>query len=130
MPSISTGDEASLAKEPEKVIPTPVPDEPQVSVQEMPSFTGGEAELYSFLSKSLKYPYDARDLGVQGKVYVEFIVERDGSISNVRIKRGIGAGCDEEAARVVSLMPKWNPGKQNGQPVRVLFVLPIRFVLN
>ena len=63
-------------------------------------------------------------------MYVEFVVERDGSISNVNIKRGIGAGCDEEAARVVSSMPKWNAGKQNGQPVRVLFVLPIKFILN
>jgi len=130
LPAISAGNEIVPATEPVQVIPSPVQDVPQVAVQEMPAFTGGESELYKFLSANLRYPAEAKELGVQGKVYVEFVVERDGSISNVNIKRGIGAGCDEEAARVVSSMPKWNAGKQNGQPVRVLFVLPIKFILN
>jgi protein TonB len=77
----------------------------------------------------MKYPEEAKELGVQGKVFVTFVVEIDGSISNVRVLRGIGSGCDDEAVRVVKSMPKWIPGKQRGVPVRVQFNLPINFKL-
>jgi len=123
-------DDATPAPPPEKVIPLPVDDKPVLFVQEMPTFNGGDAALYSYLSANLKYPLEARETGISGKVYVEFVIERDGSVSNVQVKRGIGAGCDEEAVRVVASMPKWNPGKQNGQAARVLLVLPVKFVLN
>jgi protein TonB len=113
-----------------KVIETPVEQPPMVIVQEMPVFSGGEDEMYKYLAANIKYPQEARELGIQGKVYIEFVIEPDGSVSHVTVKRGIGSGCDEEAARVVSSMPKWNPGKQNGQAVRVLLTLPVKFVLN
>ena len=105
-------------------------EEPLVAVQEMPKFPSGDSELYRFLGSNLKYPVEARELGVSGKVYVEFVIEMDRSVSNVRVKRGIGAGCDEEACRVVASMSGWSPGKQNGQAVRVLLVLPVSFVLH
>jgi periplasmic protein TonB len=114
----------------EKVIATPVEQPVLVFVSEMPEFTGGADEMYKYLASHLKYPMEARELGIQGRVFIEFIVEPDGSVSHVTVKRGIGSGCDEEAARVVASMPKWNPGKQNGQAVRVLLTLPVKFVLN
>jgi len=114
----------------EKVIETPVEQPVLVFVSEMPEFTGGAAEMYKYLASHLKYPMEARELGIQGRVFIEFIVEPDGSVSHVTVKRGIGSGCDEEAAKVVASMPKWNPGKQNGQAVRVLLTLPVKFVLN
>lgn len=98
-------------------------------VEENPGFPGGEEERMRYLQQNLKYPQMARESGIQGTVYVTFVVEKDGSITDVRILRGIGGGCDEEAARVVKAMPRWNPGKQRGQSVRVQFNLPIRFVL-
>ena len=75
------------------------------------------------------YPKIAKESGITGTVYVQFVVEANGSISNVKLARGIGGGCDEEAMRVVKAMPKWKPGKQNGRPVRVSFTLPIKFLL-
>lgn len=98
-------------------------------VEENPGFPGGEEARMKYLQQNLKYPQMARESGIQGTVYVTFVVEKDGSITDVRILRGIGGGCDEEAARVVKAMPRWNPGKQRGQSVRVQFNLPIRFVL-
>ena len=104
-------------------------DEPFLIVEEMPSFVGGYDELYRFIGNNIKYPSRARALGVQGKVYVKFIVEKDGSLSNIEILRGIGAGCDIEASRVMALVPNFNPGKQRGMPVRVRMVVPINFRL-
>ncbi|NLF41882.1 MAG: energy transducer TonB [Bacteroidales bacterium] len=98
-------------------------------VEENPGYPGGEEARMKYLQQNLKYPQMARESGIQGTVYVTFVVEKDGSITDVRILRGIGGGCDEEAARVVKAMPRWNPGKQRGQAVRVQFNLPIRFVL-
>lgn len=98
-------------------------------VEDMPSFPGGEAKLFEYLGKSTKYPSMAKDAGVQGVVYVTFVVMEDGSIKNVKVLRGIGGGCDEEAVRVVESMPSWSPGKQRGKPVRVQYNLPIRFIL-
>jgi len=101
-----------------------------VVVEEMPSFPGGELARLRFLSENINYPQMARESGIQGTVFVGFVVERDGSVTDVRIIRGIGGGCDEEAIRVVRNMPRWTPGRQRGQPVRVQFTMRIRFVLN
>jgi len=92
-------------------------------VESMPEFRGGMSELYVYLGNNIKYPVMAKESGIQGKVYVTFVVERDGSITDVRKLRGIGGGCDEEAIRVVKGMPKWTPGKQRGKPVRVQYNL-------
>lgn len=99
-------------------------------VEDNPTFPGGETALMRYLSDNMRYPTMAREAGIQGTVFVTFVVERDGSVTDVRILRGIGGGCDEEAVRVVRNMPKWAPGRQRGQAVRVQFNLPIRFVLN
>ena len=98
-------------------------------VEEQPGFPGGEAKLMEYLGKNIQYPPVARESNIQGTVFVTFVVEPDGSVSNVKTLRGIGGGCDEEAMRVVRNMPKWKAGKQRGKPVRVQFNLPIRFVL-
>jgi protein TonB len=98
-------------------------------VESMPEFKGGMADLYSYLGNNIKYPVMAKESGIQGKVYVTFVVERDGSITDVKVLRGIGGGCDEEAVRVVASMPRWKPGKQRGKPVRVQYNLPVRFTL-
>ena len=98
-------------------------------VEEMPEFPGGSAKLMEYIQKNIKYPMMARESDIQGRVFVNFVVEPDGSISNVAVLRGIGGGCDEEAVRVVNSMPKWKPGTQKGKPVRCQFVLPIKFEL-
>jgi len=103
--------------------------EPFLVVEQMPDFPGGEVELYKYLQENIKYPPMAREAGVTGVVYVRFIVDKKGKISNVTLLRGIGGGCDEEAIRVVKGMPDWNPGKQNGMPVPVYFTLPVKFIL-
>ncbi|MEZ4887309.1 MAG: TonB family protein [Chitinophagales bacterium] len=117
----------------EQVVTTPEEPEIFTIVEDMPEFPGGQAELFNFIGSNVKYPPMARENGIEGTVYVGFVVMENGSIQNVQIKRGLaggGAGCDAEAMRVVNEMPKWNPGKQRGKPVRVAFTLPIRFKLN
>lgn len=99
-------------------------------VESMPSFPGGEAARIKYLAENIKYPQMARESGIQGRVFVTFVVEKDGSVTDVKVLRGIGGGCDEEAIRVIENMPKWNPGKQRGKPVRVQFNMPILFKLN
>ncbi|MFZ4398840.1 MAG: TonB family protein [Bacteroidales bacterium] len=98
-------------------------------VQFEPEYIGGEEERIMFLRKNVVYPQLARETGIQGTVFLTFIIEKDGGISNVQILRGIGGGCDEEATRVVNAMPKWKPGKQRDKAVRVQFTLPIKFIL-
>ena len=98
-------------------------------VEERPSPANGLPELFSFIQGELIYPEEAKDKGIEGIVFVEFVVNEDGTVSSVAIKEGIGAGCDEEAVRVVALSPKWNPGKINNKPVKVKMVLPINFKL-
>jgi protein TonB len=98
-------------------------------VENAPEFPGGMEAWNKYLSSNLKYPTQARRMGVEGTVYVVFVVNTDGSIQDVELLRGIGGGCDEEALRVVSNAPKWTPGKQRGRPVRVRMRLPIRFKL-
>ncbi len=99
-------------------------------VESMPSFPGGEAARIQYLNDNIKYPQMARESGIQGRVFVTFVVERNGSVTDVKVLRGIGGGCDEEAIRVIQNMPKWEPGKQRGKPVRVQFNMPILFKLN
>jgi protein TonB len=94
-----------------------------------PSFPGGEKALYEFLYDNLKYPEIAREAKIQGPVYVSFIVWNDGSVREVSILRGIGGGCDEEALRVVEMMPRWNPGLQRTMPVNVQMAMTVKFVL-
>ena len=77
--------------------------------------------------KNITYPIEAREAGIEGVVFITFVIEIDGSISNIKVLRGIGGGCDDEAVRVIRLMPKWTPGKQNGKEVRVQFNMPIKF---
>lgn len=98
-------------------------------VESMPEFPGGEEARIKFLRDNIKYPQMARESGIQGTVYVTFVVEIDGRVTGVRVLRGIGGGCDEEAVRVVKAMPRWIPGKQRGKPVRVQFNMPIKFTL-
>ena len=98
-------------------------------VENDPEFPGGMDALYKYLAENIKYPQLARDNGITGKVYVTFVVERDGSIANPKILRDIGGGCGAEALRVVKSMPKWTPGKQRGKAVRVQFNLPVNFNL-
>lgn len=98
-------------------------------VEDMPAFPGGEAEMRKYLGKSIKYPQMAQDAGISGTVFLTFEVDKDGKIKDVKVLRGIGGGCDEEAIRVVKAMPQWTPGKQRGKPVRVQFTLPVKFTL-
>ena len=86
-------------------------------------------KIKKYLTKEMKYPTKARRLGIEGEVFLQFIVEKDGSVSNVETLRGIGGGCDEEAMRVVKNMPKWSPGKQRGKSVKVQYRIPIKFTL-
>lgn len=101
-----------------------------VVVEETPQFPGGENARIEYLVKNIMYPENARKTDIQGTVYVTFIIEKDGTISNVKVLRGIGGGCDEESIRVVKNMPKWIPGKQSGKNVRVQFNMPITFKLS
>jgi len=105
------------------------PDQIFLVVEETAAPTGGMPAFYEFVGKKLKYPAQARRMGIEGKVFVEFVIERDGSITDVKAIKGIGAGCDEEAVRVLQSAPKWKPGKQRGKPVRQRMVLPIAFKL-
>lgn len=99
-------------------------------VEEMPSYPGGDEARIKFLQKNIKYPQEAKENGIQGTVYVTFVVDENGKVTDPKVLRGIGGGCDEEAIRVVKLMPKWNAGKQSGKAVRVQFNMPIRFTLD
>ncbi len=114
-----------------KKIDLDTPDEGKVfvAVEQQPQFPDGDKALYKFLSYNIQYPQAAARANVSGKVYVKFVVEKDGSIGNVEITKGIGFGCDEEAERVIKLMPKWTPGKQNGKAVRVYFNMPVVYRL-
>lgn len=105
-------------------------DEPIfMTLEEPPTFPAGEKALQKFICENTKYPKSAIEEKISGTVYVQFIVEKDGSISDVKVIRGIGGGCDEEAVRVIKQLPDWIPGKQNGVPVRAYFMIPITFNL-
>lgn len=125
-----------LMKVTQRVADEPVkPDKPEVEnkvfdvVEQMPSFPGGPSALMQFLSENMKYPVVAQENGIQGRVVVSFVVERDGSITDVKVVRSVDPSLDREAMRVVKAMPKWIPGKQNGAPVRVKYNVPVQFRL-
>lgn len=99
-------------------------------VEEMPSFPGGETARLEFFWKHIKMPEEAREKGVNGRVYVSFIVRPDGKITDVSIFKGLGWGCDEEVLRVVKMMPDWIPARQSGKPVSVQFTMPVGFATN
>ena len=99
------------------------------TVDQMPEFPGGLPGLAKYLSENVSYPQTARESGIQGRVIVYFVIETNGRVSNTKVIRGIGGGCDEEAVRVVNAMPRWKPAKQEGKKVRVSFNLPINFKL-
>ena len=107
-----------------------IKDLPLRNVDEEPEPVGGFDALYKFLQENLKYPESARDEGVSGQVLIEFVVEKDGSISNVKVLKGVHPELDAEVVRVVEMMPKWNPGKQDGKPVRTFYQIPVRFSIN
>ena len=115
--------------------PPPPAPKPEVAtkvfdvVEEMPSFPGGNAALMSYLNSNTKYPVVAQENGVQGRVIISFVVKRDGSISDVKVARSVDPSLDREAQRVVKSMPRWTPGKQNGQTVRVKYTVPVVFRL-
>jgi len=98
-------------------------------VEQMPSFPGGQSALFQWLSSNIKYPVVAEENGVQGRVIVTFVVERDGSITDVKVVKSVDPSLDKEAVRVTKSMPKWIPGKQNGAAVRVKYTLPVTFRL-
>lgn len=100
-----------------------------VVVEEQAEFPRGMDSMYAYIVKNLKYPELAKEKGIEGRVFVQFVIEKDGSISNVKILRGIGGGCEEAAVEMIKNMPKWKPGKQRGKPVRYQYVLPIKFEL-
>ena len=104
-------------------------DEVLKVVEEMPEFPGGSAQMMRYIQNNIRYPMTARESDIQGRVFVSFVVEPDGSITNVEVTRGIGGGCDEEALRLVQSMPNWKPGKVRGSAVRVSYTLPIVFKL-
>lgn len=101
-----------------------------IVVEQQPEPEGGMKAFYKYLSKNIKYPRLARRQGIEGKVFVQFVVSKDGTFTDFKILKGIGAGCDEEALRVLKNAPAWKPGKQRGRPVRVQMSIPISFTLN
>jgi protein TonB len=107
------------------------PETPFVSVEEMPSFPGGEEALFKYLGKNINYPAMEKDAGISGTVYVYFVINKEGKVSNAEVRRGVkgGPGLDKEALRVIQNMPAWSIGKQNGRPASVQFTLPVKFVL-
>jgi protein TonB len=105
----------------------PVEPEPFIKVEEMPLFPGGDAALLKYIAENLRYPAEAIENKIQGKVILRFVVTPEGSVDRIGILRGINTLLDEEAIRVVSSLPKWNPGKQNGKPVPVWFFVPVSF---
>lgn len=98
-------------------------------VEQQPAPHGGMQEFLKFISSNINYPPSARRINVEGRVFVQFVVAQDGTLTDFEVIRGIGAGCDEEAIRVLKLSPKWKPGKQRGKPVKVRMILPIMFML-
>lgn len=113
----------------EETAPVPSSMDPLVMAEIAPQFPGGLNAMGSFIKSNYRYPRDAQRANIEGKVFVQFVVNTDGSISNARVIRGIGGGCDEEAIRLVQMMPKWTPGRQDGEVVAAYHTVPITFKL-
>lgn len=127
-PEVFDNPELKVVEAP-KAAPPPEKTYELFDIQKPPSFPGGEAELLKYLAKNIQYPALARENNIQGSVVLTFVVNKDGSISDVNIVRDVGGGCGKEAERVVKSMPKWSPGEANGNPVKVRFTLPVKFKL-
>lgn len=130
--SLVSSDQERPAPPAAPVGPAPVEEETEEIfevVEEAPEFPGGMEKLYKYLGENIRYPEIAQENGIQGRVYVQFVVERDGSPTQLVIVRGVDASLDKEAMRVIKGMPKWKPGKQRGKPVRTKFTLPVHFRL-
>lgn len=108
---------------------TEEPDKPFIIVEQMPQFPGGEKEMMKFIKNNLRYPVAAIENGISGTVTVNFVIGRSGRITNIKVIRGIGGGCDEEAVRILEMMPPWSPGKQGGMAVPVSYTVPFKFIL-
>jgi periplasmic protein TonB len=111
------------------VVEAPKKEEIFTRVEQMPQFGSGEKELLEYLAKNIKYPAIARENGIQGTVVIQFVVDKNGKVTEPTVVRELGGGCDEEALRVIRNMPNWIPGKQQGKPVKVRYTLPVRFKL-
>jgi len=98
-------------------------------VEQSPEFPGGQEALMKYIARNIKYPESARRMGIEGTVYISFVINKEGKVSDITVMKGISKDCDEEAVRVIGTLPDWKPGKQNGMPVLVRFSLPIRFKL-
>ena len=121
--------EEVIVKQAEESMPEEKVDDIFTIVEVRPEPVGGIKAFYTYVGDNLQYPARARRMYIEGRVFIEFVVERDGSLTDIKVAKGIGAGCDEEAVRVISQAPKWNPGKQRGRAVRVRMVMPIMFKL-
>jgi protein TonB len=117
---VGNGDEKAVTEDENKIF---------TAVEQEPTPAGGIGKFYEYLGKNIRYPAVAKENNIQGKVFLTFVVEKDGSITDVKVLRGLGSGCDEEAMRVLRAAPKWKPGIQNGRPVRVQYQVPISFAL-
>jgi protein TonB len=117
-------EDLNIEKEEEEVA-----DEIFTIVENQPEPVGGMRAFYDYVANNLKYPAEARRSNIEGRVFIEFVVEKDGSLTDIKILKGIGGGCDQEAIRIIQNAPKWIPGKQRGRPVRVKMILPIYFKL-
>ena len=128
--------ELDVEFEEELVVEELIFEEPEEEVEEIftivedqPEFPGGIGAFYKYVATNLRYPAQARRMGIAGKVFVQFVVEKDGRLTDVQILKGIGAGCDEEALRVIKKSKAWTPGRQRGRPVKVRMIIPINFRL-
>ena len=134
---VNTGTKTTKGDTTNTVDPLPDPDPKTITdnkihsgwVEVMPAFPGGETAMMQFIGSHIHYPEFAKESNVQGTVYITFVVNRNGEITDIETKRGIGSGCEEEAMRVVKSMPHWTPGLMNGNAVRVQYILPVRFSL-
>ena len=133
---VSSEDDASSAQVEAYTPPAVVEEEEEESSQQiftvvetMPEFPGGQGALLQYLAKSIKYPIIAQENGIQGRVSCAFVVDKDGSIVDAEVVRGVDPSLDKEALRVINSMPKWSPGKQRGKPVRVKYTVPVTFRL-
>lgn len=123
------GVDVATLKDHQVIVQEKPQEKPFTTVEQMPTFPGGEAEMQKYIANNLKYPVSAQENSIQGRVTIRFVVTASGEISDVKVLKGIDPACDREAVRVVKSMPKWIPGKQNGRQVAVYFTLPIVFKL-
>lgn len=128
-PQVVKANTIARPKEPPVIIEEPIEEPIVLFAETQASPKDGYKAFYKYIAEHLKYPAQARRTGIEGRVFIQFVVEKDGSLTDIKVIKGIGAGCDEEAVRVLKKAPQWNPGKQRGNPVRVRRSIPILFRL-